>query len=114
MKCVEKNMHVLIVTQRDLTLAHTRSLKGRSAESQAERGQACSSMVGIRGECHLLAGVCICVCTYRTCVCQGVCTVHACWPMCLSGDMSLGMCQAMCVLMVWVSSVSLVVVSLHG
>lgn len=74
-ECGVKNMHVLIVIQRDLTLAHIHSLKGRSPGSQAERGQACSSMVGIRGECHLLAGVCICVCVHIAHVYAKVCAL---------------------------------------
>lgn len=87
-ECGVKNMHVLIVIQRDLTLAHIHSLKGRrSPGSQAERGQACSSMVGIRGECHLLVGVCICVCVHIAHVYAKVCALC----------MHVGLCPWACV-----------------
>lgn len=74
-ECGVKNIHELIVTQRDLTLAHIHSLKGRSPGSQAERGQTCRIMVGIWGECHLLARVCICVCMHIAHVYAKVCAL---------------------------------------
>lgn len=114
-ECGVKSTHVLAVIQNDLTLAYLHSLKVGSSESHAEGEHMCSSVVGVRGECHLLARVGICVPMQIAHVYAKVCALCMHVGLCAR----VGTCPCAWVSL-WVCSwceclqVSLVVVSLHG